>query len=86
MPNVDLVIHTNIPYGLIEFAQESDRAGRPGQAAQSVIVTCAAWEEKRSSAKERGEEITWSAIFRKMHDFMVTADCRRLAWTDGLTG
>jgi len=75
MPNVDLVIHLNIPYGLIEFAQESGRAGRSGQAAQSAILTCAAWEEKRCSAKQRGEEITWIANVRKLHEFMVTANC-----------
>ena len=37
-PFVRFVIHVDEPYGLMEFAQESGRGGRDGEAAESVVV------------------------------------------------
>lgn len=87
MPNIDLVIHMNMPYGLIDYSQESGRAGRCGQPAKSVIVTCRAWEKRLRQAWEN-ERLTWDMNARQMYTFMLTTQCRRLAmdsWMDGVT-
>ena len=38
LPNVSLVIHHGPPYTLIEYSQESGRAGRNGKLSHTVIV------------------------------------------------
>jgi superfamily II DNA helicase RecQ len=37
-PGVVFVLHVDVPYGMIDFAQESGRAGRAGEDVDSVIV------------------------------------------------
>ncbi|GAB7357794.1 hypothetical protein MBLNU459_g0611t1, partial [Dothideomycetes sp. NU459] len=37
-PGVVFVLHVNLPYGMIDFAQESGRAGRGGEDVDSVIM------------------------------------------------
>jgi superfamily II DNA helicase RecQ len=37
-PGITLILHVDIPWGMIDFAQESGRAGRQGEDVDSVIV------------------------------------------------
>ena len=43
-PRVGAVVHADIPYSLIEYAQESGRAGRDGVASQAVILASPGWQ------------------------------------------
>ena len=36
--NIRIVIHMGLPYGMVDFAQESGRAGRDGKSAMAVVV------------------------------------------------
>lgn len=47
--DIALVVHIDIPYGSIEFAHESGRAGRAGQPASSWILTYSDWETRRAN-------------------------------------
>jgi len=38
-PAIVFVLHVGVPYGMIDFAQESGRAGREGQDVDSIILT-----------------------------------------------
>src|SRR5207253_2407306 len=42
VPNVRLVVHVGRPYKLRDFVQESGRAGRAGEASESVVLYTAA--------------------------------------------
>ena len=37
-PGIKSVVHVGMPYGLIDFAQESGRAGRGGEEVDSLIL------------------------------------------------
>ncbi|PCD24312.1 hypothetical protein FGRA07_11291 [Fusarium graminearum] len=43
-PHVRLVIHVDAPSLLTDFSQESGRAGRDGEVAESIILLSAAWQ------------------------------------------
>ncbi|KAG5954584.1 hypothetical protein E4U58_007559, partial [Claviceps cyperi] len=75
--DVALTVHVGMPYGLIDFAQESGRAGRDGEIVTSVIIVEKGWqamEEKRRD-KRRQE---WSVDEKGMFTFVNTDQCRRL--------
>lgn len=37
-PGVMLVVQVSLPYGLIDFSQESSRAGRGGEQSDSLVL------------------------------------------------
>lgn len=37
-PNIRLVIHTNVPFKLKQYGQESGRAGRDGSSSEAIIM------------------------------------------------
>ncbi|TXB97976.1 hypothetical protein FocTR4_00016852 [Fusarium oxysporum f. sp. cubense] len=43
-PHIRLVIHVDAPSLLTDFSQESGRAGRDGEVAESIILLSAAWQ------------------------------------------
>jgi len=69
--HVRLVVHINEPASLVDFAQESGRAGRDGREAYSLILLLPRWKPQAL------ESIT--AERRALHRYLLGQDCRR-AW------
>ena len=73
------VLHVDLPYKMIDFAQESGRVGRAGEDVDSVIIV----EEgraKRMAAKIQGIDDT------VMGEFITTKGCRRRVISEYLDG
>lgn len=58
-PDIVYVLHVRVPYGMIDFAQESGRAGRDGEAVDSVIVAA---EEEAERAEVAGQSVDESVM------------------------
>ena len=71
---VALAVHIGMPYGLIDFAQES---GRGGEVVASLILLEKNWQA-RESGKRTATRREWSPDEKAMVDFVDTDDCRRL--------
>jgi len=74
---VEMAVHVGMPYGLIDFAQESGRAGRGGEVVTSLILLEKGWQT-REEAKRRAMRREWSPDEKAMLDFVNADDCRRL--------
>jgi hypothetical protein len=74
---VALAVHIGMPYGFIDFAQESGRAGRGGEVVTSLILLEKNWQA-RETAKRTAMWREWSPDEKAMLDFVITDDCRRL--------
>ena len=70
-PGVVFILHVDLPYSMIDFAQESGRAGRAGEDVDSVIMAEDGKAEKMLATKKGGldEKMIW--------EFVTTKDCRR---------
>lgn len=76
-PGVMLVVHVGLPYGLIDFSQESGRAGRGGEQVDSLVLLERGWEEREDAIRKRRRMIS-SHDERAMAEFVTTTACRRL--------
>lgn len=74
---VALAVHIGMPYGFIDFAQESGRAGRGGEVVTSLILLEKNWQT-REAARRTAMRREWSPDEKAMLDFVNTDDCRRL--------
>ena len=78
---IELVVHSGMPYGLIDFAQESGRAGRGGEEVDSLVLVEKGWEG-RERAKRQAKRQEWSRDEREALKFVNTDGCRRLVLAD----
>ena len=72
IPDIRAVIHVDVLRNIMEFAQESGRAGRDGQASKNIMVLSQGWEDRLMSDKgqsRRGKEL--------MQEFIGSVGCRR---------
>lgn len=76
-PGVMLVVHVGLPYGLIDFSQESGRAGRGGEQVDSLVLLEQGWESGEEATRKR-RRIMSSPDERAMAEFVKTRTCRRL--------
>ena len=76
-PGVMLVVHVGLPYGLIDFSQESGRAGRGGEQVDSLVLLERGWQEREDATRKRRRMIS-SHDERAMAEFVRTTTCRRL--------
>lgn len=74
---VALAVHIGMPYGFIDFAQGSGRAGRGGEVVTSLILLEKNWQT-REAAKRTAMRREWTPDEKAMLDFVNTDDCRRL--------
>ncbi|KAG9874518.1 hypothetical protein KCV05_g22649, partial [Aureobasidium melanogenum] len=75
---VKAVIHSGLPYGLIEFAQASGRAGRdPSERVDSIVLLEQGWEEEEQRTRERYNEAL-GPDGAAMIEYIKTEGCRRL--------
>lgn len=70
-PGIIFTLHVDIPYGMIDFAQESGRAGRAGEDVDSVVIVEDGKAERQSASGRGGVD---EGV---MCDFIVTKGCRR---------
>jgi len=70
-PEVVFVLHLGLPYGMIDYAQESGRAGRGGEAVDSVVLL----EDGEVERRARYEAV--SVDRSAMAAFVETTGCRR---------
>ena len=79
LSSVKLVLHEDIPRSLVDFAQESGRAGRDGEPATSIVLLPFGWQAMRDSISikllDRRGTLEWQAMLH----YLTTEDCRRLA-------
>lgn len=69
-PGIVFTLHVDIPYGMIDFSQESGRAGRVGEDVDSVIlVEEGKAEQPLANSKGVDESV--------MREFITTGGCRR---------
>jgi len=80
IPGIVFVLHVDMPWGMIDFAQESGRAGRGGEVVDSIILV------EENSVERRLRQNTLSLDASAMATFITTAHCRRRVMTDYLDG
>jgi superfamily II DNA or RNA helicase len=76
-PGVMVVVHVGLPYGLVDFSQESGRAGRAGEEVDSLVLLERNWEAQEDTQRQRWRR-EWSPDELAMVDFVKTKECRRL--------
>ena len=76
---ITFVLHVGMPYGMIDFAQESGRAGRGGETVDSMILV---GEEEMEKEIGEGLRIDEKAI----RGFVQTKECRRGVMSEYLDG
>jgi hypothetical protein len=79
-PGIVFVLHVGMPWAMIDFAQESGRAGRAGEAVDSVILV-EEDEVERRAAKDPGSIDVWA-----MAAFIQAKGCRRGVMSKYLDG
>jgi len=79
-PGIVFVLHVGLPYGMIDFAQESGRAGREGEAVDSVILVTEDEMDRMMVRKER------TVDEEAMVCFVEASGCRRAVMSRYLDG
>jgi superfamily II DNA or RNA helicase len=81
-PHVRLVCHVGSPDGIIDFSQESGRAGRDGRQAVSVVFLNGDWRPADLTGYNSMRDANWKVMQR----FLSTSGCRRnvqISYNDG---
>jgi superfamily II DNA or RNA helicase len=70
-PGIVFILHVDLPYSMIDFAQESGRAGRAGEDVDSIIMVEEGKVEKVLSSHKGGLDE------KMICEFVTTKECRR---------
>lgn len=73
-PGIVYIVHIGVPYGMIDFAQETGRGGRSGEAVDSIVLLTDT--ESRDLARKEPAELSIDEMAMKV--FIETKGCRRL--------
>ena len=73
-PGIVYIVHVGVPYGMIDFAQETGRGGRSGEAVDSIVLLTDV--ESRELARKEAAELSIDEMAMKV--FIETKECRRL--------
>ena len=63
-PAIRAVVHVGVVRRLRDYAQESGRAGRDGQASEAVIVRAARYDQRGRAIKETAEQAEGRGVER----------------------
>jgi superfamily II DNA helicase RecQ len=74
-PGIVYVVHIGVPYGMIDFAQETGRGGRAGEDVDSIILL----EDSQYQRLEKQDAAALTVDELAMQRFIQTRDCRRFA-------
>ncbi len=74
--HVRLVMHVDEPSSLVDFAQESGRAGRDGEEAYSLVLLPRTWKLQAAEDAAIGT--------RALHRYLLGQDCRRACLSEHL--
>jgi superfamily II DNA helicase RecQ len=74
-PGIVYIVHIGVPYGMIDFAQETGRGGRSGEAVDSIVLLTDV--ESQELARKDAAELSIDEMAIKV--FIETRECRRLA-------
>jgi superfamily II DNA helicase RecQ len=72
-PSIRAVIHVGIRPSMKQYAQESGRAGRDGQASEAIVMR-ASWTDRNGRRRTEGE----SGLEGAMQEFIRGQQCRRI--------
>ena len=73
-PGIVYIVHIGVPYGMIDFAQETVRGGRSGEAVDSIVLLTDV--ETRDLGRKEAAELSIDEMAMKV--FIETKECRRL--------
>lgn len=73
-PGIVYIVHVGVPYGMIDFAQETGRGGRSGEAVDSIVLLTDV--ESRELGRKDAAEMSIDEMAMKV--FIETKECRRL--------
>jgi superfamily II DNA helicase RecQ len=74
-PGIVYVVHIGVPYGMIDFAQETGRGGRAGEDVDSIILL----EDSEYQRLVQQDAAALTVDELAMQRFIQTRDCRRFA-------
>lgn len=84
VPDVRVVIHAGAPRKLRDYAQESGRAGRDGQASEAIIIRCRGRDEYGTRPPDGRRWV--EPMTQDMPEFMSGRDCRRVVMDEVMDG
>ncbi|KIV98738.1 uncharacterized protein PV09_09460 [Verruconis gallopava] len=79
-PSVVFIMHVGVPWSMIDYAQESGRGGRAGEATDSVIIV------EEGAVEQRIANSNGSADVHAIGHFIQISGCRRGAMSEYLDG
>jgi superfamily II DNA helicase RecQ len=76
-PTIRVVIHVGLVRRLRDYAQESGRAGRDGQASEAIIIRATPHDRRGKPVEESAEQAEKKGVEREMWEFLETKQCVR---------
>jgi len=86
IPDIRAIIHADEPRSLLDYAQESERAGRDELSSQVIVIWKEDGREAMSAEGWRIEEMGWVTRFIKGDEDDMKASCRRVVLDEYLDG
>ena len=80
IPNVLAIIHIDLPWSTIDYAQETGRAGRGGEPVDLVVLV------DTQQVRERLDQGSYALDRAAVADFVSTSQCRRWVLSEYLDG
>ena len=76
-PTIRVVVHVGIVRRLRDYAQESGRAGRDGEASEAIILRPVRYDRRGRPIEQAAEKAEAAGVERAMWEFMGTRGCMR---------
>jgi superfamily II DNA helicase RecQ len=86
IPNIRVIFHIGAPRTLLDYAQESGRAGRDGQASEAIIIQPRGMEGGGPDAREKGGEDNQVEEAQLVQRYIAGGECRRVVLDEYLDG
>ncbi|KAL8991690.1 MAG: hypothetical protein Q9169_007742, partial [Polycauliona sp. 2 TL-2023] len=83
VPNIRAIIHADRPRNLLDYVQESGRAGRDGSFSEAIIVKTKRWPSNENAKEPKAEELL---VDRLMGEDDERLQCRRVMLNEYMDG